>query len=138
MQLDLFDTTDTQGNNVPLKKCSCCKELLPYSAFGKNKSKSLGLACTCKACLRESNLILKELHDKHILPENHVCPICKKDKEALFTGSKRSEQPFRLDHDKKTGEFRGFLCDSCNTGLGKFGDSLETLQNAVEYLSGQS
>ena len=138
MQLSLFEDTVPNINDVPLKKCSCCKELLPYTSFGRNRSKSLGLACTCKACLRESNLVLKELHSKHALPENYLCPICKKDTDALFTGSKRSKQPFRLDHDKKTGAFRGFLCDTCNTGLGKFGDNVETLKNAVEYLDERS
>ena len=136
MQLDLFEEGTRLSNSTrSVKKCSCCKKLLPYNCFGKNKSKSLGLACTCKECLRESNTILKELHSRHKLPEDFVCPICNKDKDALYTGSKRSEQPFRLDHDKVTGDFRGFLCDSCNTGLGKFGDNLETIKNAVRYLN---
>ena len=135
-QLDLFEREslfNTEDSQV--KKCSCCKGLLPYSAFGKNRSKSLGLACTCKECLRESTDILKTLHLQHKIPDSHVCPICEKAAEDLYTGSKRSKQPFRLDHDKKTGAFRGFLCDSCNTGLGKFGDNVNTIKKAYEYLN---
>jgi hypothetical protein len=38
------------------------------------------------------------------------------------------------DHDHSTGEFRGWLCFDCNTGLGKFKDSPALLQKAVDYL----
>lgn len=40
-----------------------------------------------------------------------------------------------LDHDHKTGKFRGWLCDLCNTGIGKLGDDLEGLDRAIRYLS---
>ncbi len=31
-------------------------------------------------------------------------------------------------------EIRDWLCYACNTGLGKFRDSIELLQKALEYL----
>jgi len=39
------------------------------------------------------------------------------------------------DHCHKTGEFRGVLCTACNTGLGKLGDNLTGMVNALRYLS---
>lgn len=39
-----------------------------------------------------------------------------------------------LDHDKKSGLFRGWLCHYCNTNLGRFGDNIEGLELAVAYL----
>jgi len=39
-----------------------------------------------------------------------------------------------LDHDHRTGKFRGYLCLNCNLGLGKLGDNLESLKRAVAYL----
>jgi hypothetical protein len=39
-----------------------------------------------------------------------------------------------LDHDHDTGNFRGWLCTSCNMALGKLGDNLEGLMKAVQYL----
>lgn len=39
-----------------------------------------------------------------------------------------------LDHNHKTGHFRGWLCHSCNVGIGNLGDSIEGLQRAVYYL----
>jgi len=42
---------------------------------------------------------------------------------------------WQLDHCHETGEFRGWLCKQCNTGLGNLGDNLESLKRAVNYLS---
>ena len=39
-----------------------------------------------------------------------------------------------LDHDHKTKKFRGWICEACNLGLGKFGDSVIKMQKGVEYL----
>lgn len=41
---------------------------------------------------------------------------------------------WQLDHDHETGEFRGWLCKQCNTGLGNLGDTLQSLTLAVKYL----
>ena len=43
--------------------------------------------------------------------------------------------PLHMDHDHKTGQFRGWLCSKCNQGLGLFSDSIECLQLAIKYLS---
>lgn len=39
-----------------------------------------------------------------------------------------------LDHDHATGEFRGWICSACNTGIGKLGDGLKGVLNAMAYL----
>lgn len=41
-----------------------------------------------------------------------------------------------VDHDHSTGRVRGILCFTCNTALGKFHDSVEVLESAIEYLMG--
>jgi len=58
-------------------------------------------------------------------PESHACECC--------------QQPFEgkricLDHCHISGAFRGWLCNACNLGIGKMGDSIEGLMNAVRYL----
>lgn len=40
----------------------------------------------------------------------------------------------RIDHDHKTGETRGLLCVSCNTGIGLLKESPDILRNAAKYL----
>ena len=42
-----------------------------------------------------------------------------------------------VDHDHITGRFRGFLCRTCNLGLGHFGDSVSNLKQAQRYLEAQ-
>lgn len=38
------------------------------------------------------------------------------------------------DHDHETGEFRGWICHSCNIGLGHFKDKAINLRLAIAYL----
>jgi hypothetical protein len=51
------------------------------------------------------------------------CAICLKTDQMLY-----------IDHDHRSGKVRGLLCVNCNTALGRFQDSLESLKRAVEYL----
>lgn len=73
------------------------------------------------------------LTDYNILLEQQGgrCMICKRTDPA-----KKGTKNFYIDHDHKTGKVRGLLCHFCNTGLGYFGDSVETLQRAQDYLNG--
>lgn len=57
------------------------------------------------------------------------CDICKK--------PEKFKKRLAVDHDHATGKVRGLLCQDCNTSLGKFGDSVEILRNAVAYLEKQ-
>lgn len=52
----------------------------------------------------------------------------------LCGSHKVPKKGWQLDHDHPTGEFRGWLCMKCNTGLGIFGDNIEGLQKAIDYL----
>ncbi len=39
-----------------------------------------------------------------------------------------------LDHSHKDGSVRGWVCSSCNTSLGKFGDDVNILQRAIDWI----
>lgn len=56
-----------------------------------------------------------------------VCEICGKTKQE-------NGRSLCLDHSHKTDEFRGFLCDDCNKGLGCFKDSIQLLEKAKQHL----
>ena len=58
------------------------------------------------------------------------CPICEKKQIVEMMASKP-----RMDHDHDTGKFRDWICDSCNTGLGRFKDDVVVLKRAIDYLS---
>lgn len=44
-------------------------------------------------------------------------------------------QGWHTDHVHGTKIIRGILCSNCNTGIGKLGDTLSGVQNAIHYLS---
>lgn len=46
-----------------------------------------------------------------------------------------AEKEAYIDHDHKTGKVRGLLCMKCNSMLGMAEDNIDTLKNAIEYLS---
>jgi hypothetical protein len=45
-----------------------------------------------------------------------------------------TNRTMRIDHDHETGKARGFLCNSCNTGLGFFEDNQAIFRSAIKYL----
>lgn len=65
--------------------------------------------------------------------QNFVCAICDRGERVInpATGDTRH---LAVDHDHATGRVRGLLCTSCNTGIGKFGESLELVRRVVDYL----
>jgi len=54
------------------------------------------------------------------------CEIC--------AGVNKNGKVLSLDHCHKSNIFRGWLCNKCNTGLGKLGDSVHSLERALAYL----
>ena len=38
------------------------------------------------------------------------------------------------DHNHHTGDIRDFICDSCNTGLGRFKNGKDCLRDALRYI----
>ena len=70
----------------------------------------------------------KVLRDRQVLAAGRApgtsCEIC---------GRTFSDIP-QWDHNHATGAFRGWLCGSCNRGLGLLGDSPDTVRAALHYL----
>lgn len=54
-----------------------------------------------------------------------LCQICTKEITIIDSA---------IDHNHKTGQFRGVLCKKCNRALGMFEDSKRILLSAYEYL----
>ncbi len=56
--------------------------------------------------------------------QNGLCKICNRPFDGVFY----------IDHCHSTGFVRGLLCRTCNCGLGLFGDSVELLHSAADYV----
>lgn len=69
--------------------------------------------------------ITQDEYDTLAKAQDHLCAICK---------VQPNDQRFNVDHCHKVGTVRGLLCHHCNLALGHFKDSIESLQNAIEYL----
>ena len=76
----------------------------------------------------------REDHYADFLSQKERCKIC--GKGLVFKGSRGVPESdvACLDHCHTHGHFRGFLCNSCNTGLGYFYDNPDLLKEAAIYL----
>ena len=78
----------------------------------------------CSDCNNKNRKILHKLNaEQGKSPKN--CQLCGEEKKL------------QLDHCHKTNLFRGWLCNDCNTGIGKLGDDITSLERAVKYLKGE-
>lgn len=58
-------------------------------------------------------------------PSPALCECC---------GSSPGKRALNLDHCHITGDFRGWLCNRCNRGIGLLGDDLRSILRAAAYL----
>lgn len=66
--------------------------------------------------------------------QNNVCAICKKEESVVNSPIIKKPKRLAIDHCHKTGKIRGLLCHKCNVSIGALNESIETLQNAINYL----
>ncbi|MDR0792642.1 MAG: endonuclease VII domain-containing protein [Chitinophagaceae bacterium] len=119
------------------KICNVCHILKEdYKDFDINQTDAQGRKTTRPTCIECRKTIdgvaLKPSEKKRmneIKPEKFfICPICKKSSIPYVTAN------LVIDHDHETGNARDWICDSCNTGLGRFKDNIELMEKAINYL----
>lgn len=118
---------------------------MAYAKYGSDAEKSAARAVAYAKKLewlktpegRESQLNsrMKSLYgitlDKYrelLAGQNGCCAICGLDSESNTHGR------LYVDHCHVSGEYRGLLCNKCNSGIGKFADDAERLERAANYL----
>ena len=75
-----------------------------------------------------AGIALSEADAQRLLTaQGGVCGCCRRP-------PKPGAKSFAADHDHATGRVRGLLCILCNTGIGKLGDTIEGLEQAIQYL----
>jgi hypothetical protein len=103
------------------KICKYCKQRKNLASFPKHSMYKDKLDSRCRKCVKKHSKVRSKLHKKApVRPE--VCECCGK-------------IPFKwaLDHDHSDHSFRGWLCGPCNEGIGKLGDNLSGVTNAMNY-----
>lgn len=73
--------------------------------------------------------ITLEEYERQLEAQDGACAICKR---RPVPGARK--QMLCIDHDHRTGKFRGLLCDACNRAIGMLQDSPTVLRVAAEYL----
>jgi hypothetical protein len=130
-----------------IKACSCCYQFFGKEFFHPERRNVDGLNSACRQCRNKKALqwqqnnpkskrsthlkskfgITAEQFDEMLQLQNHCCAIC-------MSPTPKGRGTFHVDHCHETGKIRGILCHDCNTGIGKLGDSLESVKKAVSYL----
>lgn len=112
----------------------------------REKKNDIVYECRIKNCSRK--YMAKELCGKHyniertygitaeqfesmVSESNGLCEICGGEPHGIGN-------TLHVDHDHITNKVRGVLCSNCNTSLGGFQESIETLLKAVNYLKKHS
>jgi len=107
---------------MPRKICSYCGKRKNNGSFPRHIHYKDNLDSRCKKCIKKHTKIRNKLRKK-APPKTDHCECCKKKSCDLI-----------LDHDHIHNCFRGWLCDKCNTGIGKLGDGIDGVIKAVNYL----
>jgi hypothetical protein len=116
-----------EGNINMEKTCVLCNQTFNQAnfymgTFSDSKLNIKKLNNRCKDCVNKEKGITKKLKKNYKHLKGDSCDLC---------GVKTK---LDLDHDHKTKKFRGWLCRSCNMGIGRCGDTVNGIQNLINYL----
>ena len=117
---DRHSLSDTHVE-MKIATCSVCGPTTLYIKGGRPR-------CATKSMCEQMQIgfyIGMSDIEKLIGPKPKVCSVC------LGARSRR----LVVDHDHKTNEIRGWLCDKCNLALGYLGDDAATIYRLAEYMN---
>lgn len=140
-----------------MKVCKICQQEKSNEMYPKGAGCKDNLRPECKVCFYESRKNYNKLNRAKINEWKRKSSIRRKlnisiqDYELMFSSQdgkcriclttnpngedkNGTKKHFAIDHCHKTNKIRGLLCNTCNTGLGLFNDSVERLTEAIEYL----
>ena len=114
---------DLPGEKSINKQCRACGQHLPIDSFPHFSTSKAGRKNTCKTCTKALSEVRAYLRERNPPPPPGPCPICKQLTDSWV-----------LDHCHFSSSFRGYICNSCNLGLGRFNDDPRYLLKALHYL----
>jgi len=133
---EIIDVRKT-GDGFSKKICNVCHKLKKTTEFAKNQNAKNNRSVrrpSCKDCrVKMEGIGVPEIDKikwlkKKPVNEPFECPVCKKRTIAGVTSK------IVLEHNHHTGKAGGWICDSCNTGLGRFKDDIKLLKSAIEFI----
>lgn len=119
LYLFAISTTSLYGRRPLCKKCKSKNDYLKYNI---NVEKQLNNSLKHKygISIKQYNELFEE--------QNGCCAICGKHQTVL-------DRRLCVDHNHKTENIRGLLCQHCNSLLGFAFDNKEILEKAINYLN---
>lgn len=139
-----------------MKRCSKCRKLLLLDNFSPHKRMKDGKQGYCKKCARDWHHAHPEYVKRKNAEYKAANPSYHKDwqrknrygisreqveQARIFQGGKcigclteLASVKECVDHNHKTGKFRGLLCDDCNIAIGRLKDNPEILRRLEIYL----
>jgi hypothetical protein len=136
----------------PCKACTKCKIVKDLNEFHVRSVSKDGRTSKCSLCLNTKALKLRtenpestrgnnlkqrfdmtiEDYNVIFLKQKGKCAICR---NAETNKDKKGKVKWlSVDHNHDTGDIRGLLCSSCNTGIGLLQDSKKLMKSAIKYL----
>jgi hypothetical protein len=111
-----------------MKACCVCKKVLPESSFYTSTKTHSGLNGRCirchrKRCIQSEYGLSAEFAEKVMTAiDSGVCSVCGRSSKL------------HIDHDHKSGKFRGLLCGNCNRALGLMFDDPVSIGRLAAYV----
>ena len=126
----------TRPRGVPPghKFCRGCEQIKPLTEWSPRPRAADGYHFRCRECIsrRDRERHLSSTYGLNLDDVGEIlarqdgrCAIC------------LVAEAIHIDHNHSTGKIRGMLCFRCNAALGQFGDNVETLRRATDYLEGR-
>ena len=127
------------GDAYEHKICLNCGILKPTEDFEFNQTRSDGTRVRrprCRPCFRldSGRTMPQSVRDAYLAEHGPARATCGMSPVQKFSVAGVNSR-ITVDHDQETGEPRGLICDSCNTGLGRFKNGEDHLASAIEYLA---
>ena len=119
---------------IPKKSCTRCRKEKPKNKlfFPPHNKKKDGLDSWCRKCRANYRNEICRGKFRNVISDEDLKNIKATIKECIICGD--SETNLVVDHDHKTGQIRGMLCNHCNRGIGHFRDDPLLLKFAAKYL----
>jgi len=106
--------------------CIFCDKEKNIDQFHRDHQNRGGYDTRCKPCKKAMDKQVDFLKKQYSEYKTDTCECC---------GVKESPTNWiTLDHCHETNSFRGWICNRCNLGIGRLGDNLSGVMNAVNYL----